>query len=53
MHNYSLHQTHVPVGPSSSRGEFHAIYTVVIIVHDLGQAEVCNLYLPACCAIHQ
>lgn len=44
----------VPVGPCSLRGQLHAICRVVaVIVHDLGQTKIGDLYLSASCAVDQ
>lgn len=45
---------YVPVCPCSLWGQLHAICrAVAVIIHDLGKAEVSDLYLPASCAVNQ
>lgn len=44
----------LPVRPCSLRGQLHPVHGVVaVVVHDLGQAEVCDLYLPTGSAVYK
>lgn len=45
---------HLPVCPSSLRGEVHPIvWVVTVLIHDLAQAEVSDLHFPQDVAIRE
>lgn len=43
----------IPISPGSLWRKLHAVYAVVVVVHDLRQTEVRDFDFPTCRAVHQ